>query len=157
MLCDSNVGVNVVVGDLSLELLVDCGLDFFSELLFSGKNPDHLILNSYQILARVDKGVGGIISGEDSVVSASEGDEVNFAGSTIALGSGSSLFNLVSSFVVLSVEDSNVAVTLEGVACLITIVALEHHSLVSDLLEPGSKISCSLEVFLESRGGAFSN
>ena len=54
MLGDSNVGVDVIIGDLSLELLVNLAPDVVSELLFSGKNPDHLVLDSNQILARVD-------------------------------------------------------------------------------------------------------
>lgn len=132
----------VVVRDLlldDLETLVD---QVLNGLLRAGEHPDVLSLSEKVGVAGVDDGDVLVIGVEDSVVtSGSIGEELDLALSTVEGGDSSSAGDLVGLGIVLGVEDSDSAVSVEGVASLLAVVGFPGHAGVSRLLVPQAHVA----------------
>ena len=142
-----------VVSSFGLNDVSDLSIEFLWDGLFSGKDPDELVLLGSEefIAAGVNDGEVLIISVEDLVVSSNEGNEVD-----LALGSGSFAYGLsilradyAHWLVEFGVDDSNGVVTVKSIVSLVAVKEFVVEINVSGLFEPCANVLGDIEVLLD--------
>ena len=142
----------IVSGDLLLEDVEGLEDDGLRGGLRAGENPHVLSLGDQVGVARVNEGDGVVIGVEDTVVTGGgEGEELDLTLGTVEGGDGLGRGDLILNWVVLTVEDGDGTISVEGVVSLLAVVGFPWHGGISCLLVPETHILGGIEVLLEDR------